>query len=212
MAITKDQAKIRDAIIDDLEPMIHKRKTNQDISMYLPFVEAYTGFDILELELRDGPYNGKYKQLAAIPKKQFTSSIAIPYKDLARFIATGEHKQSKKSDKKKIIDACRHSLYDAQHLSDLYKKFPPKKGYEVDHCGKYEFTDIVDIFIERALEHNEQWTVDYLALKVKKRLSGLQFFTDYKIKPFFIKVHDEIAELQYLTIEEHREKTKNKIH
>lgn len=197
--MTPQQKLIHQAVLNDLLPIIHKKSKETDVSMYVPFLEKYLDQPISEAVIQPGPYNGIYNQLAAITT---TGSIAISYKDFARFIACGKRKP-KATSHKKINEACRTAVIGTKK----YEDFPSKFGYEVDHCGLYEFVEIVQKFIEQSQQlHNLD--IDGVANLTEKQPDGTRCFTCDQLKNDFIDIHEQLAELQYLKYQDHKEKTR----
>lgn len=125
--------------------------------------------------------------------------------------------------KQRVQNACRKAMYETDTYKDMVAKRP--SGMDIDHCGEYEFNDIYERFIQRVDEVSktgEGWpkrgnnTVEeyimHQALVTDDRLGGMKFSPciGQDLMHFFNHLHDEMAELQYLTKQEHKVKTKQR--
>lgn len=170
-------------------------------------------------------YDGvKWNQLVFTPENG-TSEVRsrVNFRKFIMSVVQGTNYKPAFSAKQRVQNACRKAIYDTDMYKNMVSNRP--KGMDIDHCGEYEFNDIYETFIARVDEVSKTgsgWPArgnnsieEYImnqALVSDMNLGGMKFGPGIgqDLMHYFNHLHDEMAQLQYLTIDQHKNKTYGK--
>jgi hypothetical protein len=188
---------LKKTLLNEIQPIIQRKAVvdNNILELLHDYIEDYKNETFNAVRFSAAP-NPKYNHIVAI--RSNGTEEAVSYKKLIDYISSGEY--HKKPPKSILTKVCRNAVN-----QDIRNEFPPKVGFEVDHCGDYEFKDIFEHYIQ--LMDSVGITVDDLVRSITSNEKGIRVFSDEIYEQIFRNEHNRLAKLQYLSVDEHKAKT-----